>query len=190
MPSGHGRATPPANTSPQALARFRSVRLGQGRTRPLPRQQARQPAQCARGLVRPALQAGRAPRRPASPPGSATHSKRRRGRPGRATGSGLRTTTLLISSTLAAGVPAGRDDCSQAPGPRYGPARQTSPPSAGQSSVGSGHPLRRKVGEVSHGRKGWGKYWVEFFWIEGEATRVSVGRFPPLPNPSPQVGGA
>ena len=91
---GLGRATPPANRSPQALARFRRVRRV-GPYPPSPRHRAKQPAQCARGLVRPALQAGRAPRRPASPPGSATHSKRRRGRPGQATGSGLRTTALL-----------------------------------------------------------------------------------------------
>jgi len=45
----------------------------------------------------------------------------------------------------------------QAPGARYGPARQTSPPPANRSSVRHGHPLQRKVMELSHGGRGWGK---------------------------------
>jgi hypothetical protein len=47
----------------------------------------------------------------------------------------------------------------QAPGARYGPARQTSPPPANRSSVRHGHPLKRKVEGLSHGGKGRGKCW-------------------------------
>lgn len=43
------------------------------------------------------------------------------------------------------------------------PARQNSPPPAGQNSVCSGHPFERKVRALSHGGKGRGKRLGDFF---------------------------